>query len=48
MEVCQLKNYGVPAWGPSKKTKGLLATGTNSSLRDIDSYLRISQYQINH
>ena len=43
-----MKSYGVPTWGPSKKTRGLLATGTHStSTQEETSLLRISKYDVN-
>ena len=50
METCKLAGYGVPTWGPNRKTKGLLATGSYMSTPDAQdqpSLLRISKYDIN-
>ena len=49
MELWSDKNgYGIPVWGPSRATKGLLATGTDASSPDEDSLLRILKYDINN
>jgi protein transport protein SEC31 len=47
METCQIQGYGIPTWGPSKATRGLLATGTHAGSAEEDSLLRISQYDVN-
>ena len=50
METCKVEGYGIPTWGPNRKTKGLLATGTYmspSDPSDQESLLRISKYDIN-
>ena len=47
METCRIQGYGIPTWGPSRKTRGLLATGTIAKQDDDKSLLRISKYDIN-
>jgi len=44
METCKIEGYGIPTWGPSRQTRGLLATGTFAKSEGNESYLRISQY----
>ena len=39
--------YGIPTWGPSRKTRSLLATGTEAGSIDEESLLRILKYDIN-
>ena len=47
METCSVQGFGIPTWGPSRKTKNLLATATVAGGTDQDSLLRISKYDIN-
>lgn len=47
METCSISGYGIPTWGPSRKTKNLIATAYSASGPDQDSLLRISKYDVN-
>jgi hypothetical protein len=44
MKIWHNDNYGVPMWGPSKKSKNLIATGSNNAATEEGNqqYLRIS------
>jgi protein transport protein SEC31 len=47
METCSVSGYGIPTWGPSRKTKNLIATAFSGASSDQDSLLRISKYDVN-